>query len=83
MRVKSLYVLLATSCLPLMTGVAFGVDGPSLPLKAGIIGLDAHALPWTKILNDPQALGELLPTVCMHASQVEYPVNVVYNGTWI
>ena len=59
MRVKSLYVLLATSCLPLMTGVAFGVDGPSLPLKAGIIGLDAHALPWTKILNAPQALGEL------------------------
>jgi hypothetical protein len=30
-----------------------------LPLRAGIIGLDAHALPWTKILNDPQAQGEL------------------------
>ena len=29
------------------------------PLRAGIIGLDAHALPWTKILNDPQAKGEL------------------------
>ena len=32
---------------------------PSLPLKAGMIGLDAHALPWTKIINDPQAEGEL------------------------
>jgi len=32
---------------------------PSLPLKAGIIGFDAHALSWTKIINDPQATGEL------------------------
>ena len=32
---------------------------PSLPLKAGIIGVDAHAVPWTKILNDPKATGEL------------------------
>lgn len=34
-------------------------DQPSLPLKAGIIGMDAHALAWTKIINDPQATGEL------------------------
>jgi predicted dehydrogenase len=32
---------------------------PQLPLKAGLIGLDAHALSWTKILNDPQATGQL------------------------
>lgn len=24
------------------------------PIKVGIIGLDAHAVPWTKILHDPQ-----------------------------
>jgi predicted dehydrogenase len=29
------------------------------PIKAGIIGLDAHALAWTKILNDAEAPGEL------------------------
>lgn len=29
------------------------------PLKAGIIGLDAHARPWAQILNNPQAEGEL------------------------
>ena len=29
------------------------------PMKAGIIGMDAHALPWTKIINDSQASGEL------------------------
>lgn len=34
-------------------------DPPSLPIRAGIIGVDAHALPWTKILNDPQAQGDL------------------------
>ncbi len=32
---------------------------PTLPLKAGIIGMDAHALPWTKIINNPEATGEL------------------------
>ena len=31
----------------------------AVPIKAGIIGLDAHALPWTKIINNPQASGEL------------------------
>lgn len=29
------------------------------PLKAGIIGLDAHARSWAKILNNPDAEGEL------------------------
>lgn len=29
------------------------------PLKAGIIGLDAHALAWTKIINDSKATGTL------------------------
>jgi len=33
------------------------------PLRAGIVGLDAHALPWTKILNNPQAEGELADMV--------------------
>jgi predicted dehydrogenase len=28
-------------------------------MKAGIIGLDAHALPWTRIVNNPQAAGAL------------------------
>ncbi len=39
----------------------------SLPLKAGIIGCDAHALPWTKILNDPKATGELADMVVVAA----------------
>ncbi len=29
------------------------------PLKAGIIGLDAHAQSWAQILNNPDAIGEL------------------------
>jgi len=29
------------------------------PIKAGIIGIDAHAPSWTKIINDPEAEGEL------------------------
>jgi predicted dehydrogenase len=38
-------------------------DEKAPPLRAGIIGLDAHALPWTRILNDPQAEGELADLV--------------------
>ena len=30
-----------------------------LPLKAGIIGIDAHARPWTQIINNPKAEGEI------------------------
>jgi len=63
MRAKALCFLLAASYLVLACGVGFAADGPSLPLKAGIIGLDAHALPWTKIINAPKAPGELADMV--------------------
>ncbi len=52
----SILVLAATLLLPVFTTPA---AEPTLPLKAGIIGMDAHALPWTKIINDPKATGEL------------------------
>lgn len=38
-------------------------DEPAARLRAGIIGMDAHALAWTKILNDPQVSGELAEMV--------------------
>ncbi len=34
-------------------------EAPGRVMKAGIIGCDAHALPWTKILNNPDAEGAL------------------------
>jgi hypothetical protein len=30
-------------------------DAPPTPMRVGIIGLDAHAVPWTKIITDPQS----------------------------
>jgi len=36
---------------------------PAVPIKAGMIGLDAHAPVWTRILNNPQATGELADVV--------------------
>ena len=42
-------------------------DDLSLPLKAGIIGCDAHALPWTKIINADDASGELADMVVVAA----------------
>lgn len=54
----SILVLAAAFLLSLFTAPATAAE-PTLPLKAGIIGMDAHALPWTKIINDPKATGEL------------------------
>lgn len=55
-----------TICLAQMVGCAVftfpassRAEPRTTPLKAGIIGMDAHALAWTKILNDPNAAGEL------------------------
>lgn len=59
MHVKSVRLVLMAGCA-LLTFLASGRAEPlSTPLKAGIIGMDAHALPWTKILNDPKVAGEL------------------------
>ena len=59
MRAPPVHLALLTGFF-LLTWVGSGwADQPRLPLKAGIIGLDAHALAWTKIINDPQATGEL------------------------
>jgi len=52
---------------------------PSLPLKAGIIGLDAHALPWTRIINDPEATGELADMTVVagyHGGSPDIPQSV-------
>ena len=54
------YHFLASISLFVSLTITTGQAGePSLPLKAGIIGLDAHALSWTQIINHPEAKGEL------------------------
>ncbi len=41
-------------------GLAEAADPPAKPLRVGIIGLDtSHSVSFTKILNDPQASGDL------------------------
>ncbi len=59
MRAKSFCVLLVAGYLFLALGASGWAAEPSLPIRAGIIGMDAHALSWTKIINDPNATGEL------------------------
>ncbi len=55
---KSLFLLIAF-CL--LSASASRAEDAAMPpvLKAGIIGMDAHALAWTQIINDPQACVEL------------------------
>lgn len=43
--------------LAILLGTLFTADAE--PIKVGIIGIDAHASSWTKIINDPEATGEL------------------------
>jgi len=35
------------------------IAAPPKPIRVGIIGMDAHALPWTQIVNHPKVTGEL------------------------
>ncbi len=67
MFAKTFGLLFFTGFLIFTPQVGYCADGPALPLKAGIIGCDAHALPWTKILNDPKATGELADMVVVAA----------------
>jgi hypothetical protein len=41
----------------LIATISVGADAPrsEAPIRVGIIGLDAHAVPWTEILTNPQA----------------------------
>ncbi len=59
--------LLLAACLVVLVAGGLAAAEPTLPLKAGIIGLDAHARPWTQIINDPQAEGELADMVVVAA----------------
>jgi predicted dehydrogenase len=59
MRTRTIDLALLTGFILTTLAGRGWADPPRLPLKAGIIGIDAHALAWTKIINDPQATGEL------------------------
>lgn len=50
---------LAAVLVTLAAGWSAMAGEPAAPLRAGIIGLDAHASSWTRILNNPDAEGEL------------------------
>ena len=63
MRRCSIPVRLAWTLVVCALCVSLQAAEPTLPIKAGIIGLDAHARPWTKIINDPNAPGELADMV--------------------
>ena len=59
MRFKLIHDVLLAACFLSLSFEIGWADQLSLPIKAGIIGMDAHALAWTKIINDPEATGEL------------------------
>ena len=59
LNTKSMRFILTAVCVFSVITGKVQADERAAPLKAGIIGCDAHALPWTKIINAPDAPGEL------------------------
>jgi len=59
MRPKSIALCVLGICVAVVCAGSIRAGEPALPLRAGIIGMDAHALPWTRIINNPDATGEL------------------------
>lgn len=59
MRIILLSVILITGCLLFFADGHAVAGEESKPLRVGIIGVDAHALAWTKIINNPKVTGEL------------------------
>ena len=59
MRWGSIRVVLLMGMLLAACTAALAAAPAATPLKAGIIGVDAHALPWTQIINKPNNTGLL------------------------
>ena len=59
MRLRRTWVGTLVGLGVFLSAVSGQADESPGPLKAGIIGLDAHALDWTRIINDPKATGAL------------------------
>ncbi|MHB8972742.1 MAG: Gfo/Idh/MocA family protein [Pirellulaceae bacterium] len=38
-----------------LSAAAVAAEEPGTPIRVGIIGLDAHAVPWTQIITDPKS----------------------------
>lgn len=60
---KLVFFLLSTLLMVVLQQCLAVADESSLPIKVGVIGLDAHASPWAKILNAKDAKGELADAV--------------------
>ncbi len=56
---KSMRFIVVAACALATLVVDARADERPAPLRAGIIGCDAHALPWTQIINAADAPGEL------------------------
>ena len=52
MNTRGLFALLGFFAPLLGTVAAADQPAPKTPIRVGIIGLDAHAVPWTQILTD-------------------------------
>jgi len=59
MRTILVHTVLAATCWYLFSEPVGAGEPASKLIKAGIIGCDAHALPWTQILNNPGRTGLL------------------------
>lgn len=78
--------------LALLAGLgAGGLPGlwaaePAKPIRVGIIGLDAHAVPWTEILTDPKSPPEVkslkvVAAVPTHSPDIPFSAQNIQKNT--
>lgn len=80
---RSFCLVVALSLVGLGGSGAAGADSPQKPLRVGIIGLDAHGLPWTQIVNGPKPPAELAGmriTVALPGGSPDIPQSMEILG---
>ena len=79
MSLSSTLAQAALALAAIVPATAVDADSPAKPIKVGIIGVDAHAVPWTKIINDPHAVAPI-STMKVVAAYPAYSADIPFSN---
>jgi predicted dehydrogenase len=86
MRVRIFLELIVLSVFALNATACLGAESANPPIRTGIVGLDAHAVPWTQILTNPKtdpAIREMKIVAAVPAFSPDIPFSAdnIKNNT--
>jgi predicted dehydrogenase len=72
--------------LPVVTVFSASSTPPAAPIKVGIVGLDAHAVPWTEIIHGPKAAApisdlRIVAAVTAHSADIPFSKDNIEKNT--